>query len=75
MKISSRVSDLLSGHDFILKYTKGHNSVNNVGGVTVFVFCHYLIMFYICTKFGKNVLKAFRVMSGHDFHTEIYKGA
>ena len=24
---------------FTLKFTKGHNSVNNVGGVTVLVFC------------------------------------
>ena len=32
-KISPRVSELLSSH--ILKCTKGHNSIKNVGGVTM----------------------------------------
>ena len=32
-EISPRVSELLSGH--ILKFTKGYNSIKNVGGVTV----------------------------------------
>ena len=36
-KISPRVSELLSGHK--LKFTKGHNSIKNVGGVTVLVLC------------------------------------
>ena len=34
-KISPTVSELLSGH--ILKFTKGHNSIKDVGGVTVLV--------------------------------------
>ena len=34
-KISPRISELLSRH--ILKFTKGYNSIKNVGGVTVFV--------------------------------------
>ena len=33
--ISPKVSELLSGH--ILKLTKGHNSIKNVGGLTVLV--------------------------------------
>ena len=36
-KISPMVSELLSRH--ILKFTKGHNSIKNVGGVTVLVLC------------------------------------
>ena len=36
-KISPRVSKLLSRH--ILKFTKGHNSITNEGGVTVLVLC------------------------------------
>ena len=35
MKISLRVSQLLSGH--IPKFTKGHNSLKNEGGVKVLV--------------------------------------
>ena len=44
-KISLRVSELLSGH--ILKFTKGHNSIKNVGGVTVLVLSYCLILLYI----------------------------
>ena len=36
-KISPRVSELLSGH--ILIFTKGQNSIKNIGGVTVLVLC------------------------------------
>ena len=36
-KISPWVSKLLSGH--VQKFTKGHNSIKNVGGVTVLVLC------------------------------------
>ena len=39
MKISKRVSDALSGHDFQVKFSKGNNSVNNVCGVMVSVLC------------------------------------
>ena len=35
MKISQRVSELLSGHGFLTEILKGHKSVKNVGGVTV----------------------------------------
>ena len=37
MKISKRVSELLSGHDF--QYSKGINSIKNVGRVIVLVLC------------------------------------
>ena len=39
MKISKRVSEVLSGHDFQVKFAKGNNLVNNVGGVMVSVLC------------------------------------
>ena len=38
----------------ILKFTKGHNSVKNVGGVTV-LYC--LIMLYIYGKFCQRISK------------------
>ena len=34
-KISQRVSELLSAAVCILKFSKGHNSVNSVGGLIV----------------------------------------
>ena len=39
MKIFSTVLKLLSGHNFHKKNFKGHNSVTNVGGVSVLVLC------------------------------------
>ena len=39
MKIFSTVLKLKSGHDFYRKISKAHNSVKNVGEVTVLVFC------------------------------------
>ena len=39
MKIYHGVKKLRSGHDFHTEKHKGHNSVNNVGGVTILVFC------------------------------------
>ena len=60
---------------FTLKFTKGHNSVKSVDGVSVLTFCNCLIMLYICTKFHKNISKAFRVIEQSQVNTEIYKGA
>ena len=37
VKIPQRDSDLLSGHDFPTKSFKGHNSVQNIGGITKLV--------------------------------------
>ena len=28
----------------------------------------------ICTKFCENILQGFELLSGHDFHSEIFKG-
>ena len=39
MKLSQTISKLLSGHNSILKITKGNNSAKNVGGVTVVNLC------------------------------------
>ena len=36
---------------FIGKNSKGHNSVKNVSGVTVLVFCTSSYDAFICTKF------------------------
>ena len=37
MKISLTVKKLLSGHDFHIKKSKGHNSAKRVGGRTVLI--------------------------------------
>ena len=34
MKISKRVSEVLSGHDFQVNFSKGTNSIKNVGSVS-----------------------------------------
>ena len=34
-----KTSELWSRHDFTMKFTTGHNSINNEGGVAKFVFC------------------------------------
>ena len=39
MKISQRVSEILSGQDIHTEISKGTNSVKNVGGVAIFVLC------------------------------------
>ena len=45
----------------ILKFTKGHNSINSVVGATVLVLLHRLIMLNICNKFCQSMSKDFRV--------------
>ena len=44
------------------KFSKGHNSVKNVGGNMVLVLCT-LIMLYICTKFLENISKVSVLLS------------
>ena len=39
MKISQRISEILSGQDIHTEISKGANSVKNVDGVTVFGVC------------------------------------
>ena len=47
----------------ILKTTKGHNSVNNVGRVKIFVlFKLSNDVLYVCTKFWINVLNHFEII-------------
>ena len=48
MKIFLMVLKLYSGHDFHRTISKWHNSVKNVGGVSVLFFsAHYLMVVYI----------------------------
>ena len=44
------------------KISKGHNSVLNVGGVSVLFCAHRLTAVYICTKFHENILDAIKVI-------------
>ena len=46
----------------ILKITKGNNSAKNVGGVTVFISEHRLVMLYISTKFCKIISNGIKVI-------------
>ena len=49
---------------FIQKFIEGHNSVRDVGRVTVSILCTSsgLMMLYVCTKFRENILNGFGVM-------------
>ena len=58
----------------ILKVTKGNNSAKNVGGVTVLISACRLVMLYISTKFVKLSQTVSKLLSGHDFYTENFKG-
>ena len=69
-----------------LKFTKGHNSVKNVGGVLFYLFiiiifffflfsAHHLMMLYICTFFMKIFQKVPELLSGHHFPKENFKGS
>ena len=53
LKLYSCIANTIS----ILKITKGHNSVNNIGEVTFLFSAHRLMMFYVCTKFRVNHFK------------------
>ena len=46
----------------MLKITKGHNSLKDIGRVYFFFSSHLLIMSYICIKFRKNISKGLRVV-------------
>ena len=46
----------------IWKITKGNNSAKNVGGVTVFIYAHRLVMLYISTKFCEIVSNGIKVI-------------
>ena len=67
MKISQRISELLSGHDFLVKFSKGHNSVKNVDRVTNLLVCIFCVM-----EVSQRISE---FLSGQDFHSEIFKGA
>ena len=46
---------------FIGKISKGHNSVENEGGVTVLFPADCLMMLYICAKFHENFLDGIKI--------------
>ena len=47
---------------FIGKISKGHKSVKNVDGVTIFFSAHCLMMIYICTKFHENIPNGIKII-------------
>ena len=58
-----------AGRISIPKIINGHNSVKNLNGVTVLVFCTASDDALHCTKFRENILNDFKLNSGHYFHT------
>ena len=57
MKISKRISEVLSGHD-------------NVGGVMVPFSAYCLMILYICTSFMKISQRVFELLRGHKIMTD-----
>ena len=54
---------------------KGHNSIKNVGGVTVLFFsAHRLMVVYICAKFHENIFNGIKVLERIRFHRKNSKG-
>ena len=47
---------------YIAKISKGHNSVENVVGVTVHFSANSLMVVYISTKFHKNILDGIKAI-------------
>ena len=62
VKISKRVLELLSGHGYLRKFSKGHNSIKMLAELQFLTSTYYLTMLYICTKFHENIAKGFRVI-------------
>ena len=59
----------------LLKFSKGHNSIKNEGGVTFLISAHRLMVLYICSKFRENTSKVIELLGKHNFPTKIFKGA
>ena len=61
---------------FQLTVSKGHFSINNVGGVTVLALCtlsdHAFYLYQVFAKISKRVSE---LLNRHKFPTKIFKGA
>ena len=58
--IKSQVRENISNglrHDSLLKFSKGHNSVKNVGGVTILISAYRPIVLNTFIKFRENISK------------------
>ena len=60
---------------FIAKIPKGHNSLKNVGGVTILFSAHRLIVVYISTKFHENILHGIKVIERTRLPSEKFQRA
>ena len=54
----------------LLKFSRGHNSVKNVGGVTILVLCTSPEYIIFVTSFMKISQRVSELLSGHDFVTD-----
>ena len=79
MKVSHRVSQLqtptVGSTLWWLQFTKGHNYVKSVHGVTVLVLCTLSDDVLYVYQVSKNISKISQLRSEHNLHTEIYKEA
>ena len=76
MKISQRVSELLSWHNFLYQNFRIGTVPQKIWVEVWSLFStHFLNMLYICTKCHENISQGFRVMKRLDFqYSEFSKG-
>ena len=75
MKISRRVSEILSGHHFHIKiFKKDIILYKNVGGLWFSFSAHRVTMLYICIKsFMKIAQRVPELLSRHDFQYQNFQ--
>ena len=47
----------------IYKFSKGHHSIKNIGGIMVLVLCYCLMKLYICIKFQENIKRVSELLT------------
>ena len=75
MKISLRVSELLSGHYFHSELFEGTLFCKNKGVIKVRILCTLSDDALCLYQYRENISKGFRVIERTKFHREIFKGA
>ena len=74
MKISRKVLELFRGRGFLTKFSREHNSVKNVDGVTVLNLCISFDDDLYLYQVSRKYLKRFQSYR-YDFPTKLFKGA
>ena len=71
-KYLKRFGSYCAGMISIVKLAKKNNSVKMKVELWLLFSARPLIMLNICTKFRENISKISELLSGHDFHSEIF---